>query len=109
MAEATLIGFAVAAGGDEPAATALFDNVRQERSVPHTSFTPQVHLHGGAVVVGPISSGDPQRFEVESFPFSLPASSVTHILFRWLPLRYSAQLASGRSGVLLNTGEFIEA
>src|SRR6185436_10599464 len=108
MGELSCVGLAVATGGQQSSVTALFDNIRQDASVPHTSFIPQLHLQSGSVVVGPILSGDSQRFQVESFPFSAPASSVTHILFRWLPSRYAPQVAYGRPGVLLASGEFIE-
>jgi hypothetical protein len=108
MPEAAYIGLAVATGGQQPSVSALFDNVRQDVYVPHTSFIPEVHLQSGSVMAGPILSGDAQRFEVESFPFAAPASSVSHILFRWLPNRYVSQVGFGRPGVLLNTGEFIE-
>ena len=38
----------------------------------------------------------------------VPGSTVSHILFRWLPLRYTYLLGSGHTGVLLTSGEFIE-
>ena len=108
MTEAVCIGLAVATGGQQSSVSALFDNVRQDVYVPHTSFIPEVHLQSGSVMAGPILSGDAQRFEIEGFPFSAPAASVSHILFRWLPNRYASQVGFGRPGVLLNTGEFIE-
>jgi hypothetical protein len=108
MGEVVFIGMAVATGGQQTLVSALFDNIRQDASIPHTSFIPELRLQSGSVVVGPILSGDSERFQVDSFPFSAPASGVTHIFFRWVPLRYASQVAFGRPGVLLATGEFIE-
>ena len=108
MTEGVCAGLALASGGDITMVSAMFDNIRQDTSVPHTSFIPEVHLQSGSTIVGPILSGTSERFDLETFPLRVPGSTVSHILFRWLPLRHSALPSSGHTGVLLTSGEFIE-
>jgi len=103
------IGLAATAGEEQIAGIATLDNVRQDVFVPETSFIPQIHLQSGSVIAGPILSGDQNSFTVQSFPYTVPASAVSHLLFRWLPFRYTTQLGSGTPGLLLNSGEFVEA
>jgi len=103
------IGLAATAGEEQISGIATLDNVRQDVFVPQTSFIPQIHLQSGSVIAGPILSGDQNSFTVQSFPFTVPASAVSHVLFRWLPFRYTTQLGSGTHGLLLNSGEFVEA
>lgn len=108
MSEHGWIGLAAAAGQEQIAGIATMDNVAQEVIVPQTSFVPQLHLQSGSVVVGPILAGDSSSFSVRSFPYSVPASSVSHVLFRWLPFRYNLRMGQDAAGLLLRNGQFIE-
>ncbi len=108
MTENVWIGLAAAAGQEQIAGIATMDNIRQDVVVPHTTFIPQLHLQSGSVVVGPILTSDSGSFSINSFPFSVPASTVSHVLFRWLPFRYTTQIATGTPGLLLTSGQFVE-
>jgi len=108
MSEHVWIGLAAAAGQQQIAGIATMDNVAQDVIVPQTSFVPQLHLQSGSVVVGPILSGDSSSFSVRSFPYSVPASSVSHVLFRWLPFRYNLRMGQDAAGLLLRNGQFVE-
>ncbi|HMC29134.1 MAG TPA: hypothetical protein VKM56_15195 [Verrucomicrobiae bacterium] len=108
MSEHVWIGLAAAAGQEQIAGIATMDNVAQDVIVPQTSFVPRLHLQSGSVVVGPILSGDSSSFSVRSFPYTVPASSVSHVLFRWLPFRYNLRMGQDTAGLLLRNGQFIE-
>jgi len=108
MSEHVWIGLAASAGQQQIAGVATIDNVTQDIIVPHTSFTPQVHLQSGSVISGPILAGDDSEFSLASFPFSVPASTVSYLLFRWLPYRFSSQISGGTPGVLLTSGQFVQ-
>src|SRR5205085_3804392 len=108
MADHVWIGLAAAAGQEQIAGIATMDNVAQDVIVPQTSFVPQLHLQSGSVVVGPILSGDSSSFSVRSFPYAVPASSVSHVLFRWLPFSLILRIGLVNAGLMLRIGEFIE-
>jgi regulation of enolase protein 1 (concanavalin A-like superfamily) len=108
MSEHVWIGLAASAGQPQIAGVATIDNVAQDVVVPHTSFTPQIHLQSGSVISGPILAGDDNEFSLASFPFSVPASTVSYLLFRWLPYRFSSQVSGGTPGVLLTSGQFVQ-
>ena len=108
MAEHIWIGLAACAGQGQIAGVATIDNVEQDVVVPHTSFVPQIHLQSGSVIAGPILTGDESEFSLSTFPFSVPASTVSYLLFRWLPFRYTTQVSMGNPGVLLTSGQFIQ-
>ena len=38
----------------------------------------------------------------------MPASSVSHVLFRWLPFRYNLRMGQDAAGLLLRNRQFIE-
>jgi len=108
MEQNVWIGLAAAAGQEEIAGVATMDNVAQDRMVPHSSFVPQVYLQSGSIVMGPIVAGDPMSFSVRSFPFTVPATAVSHVLFRWLPSRSASQVRTGTPGLILARSEFVE-
>jgi len=108
MAEHLWVGLAASAGQGQMAGVATIDNVAQDVIVPHTSFVPQIHLQSGSMIAGPIVSGNNSEFLLSTFPFSVPASTVSYLLFRWLPFRYTSQVSRGNPGLLLTSGQFIQ-
>lgn len=110
MPEACFIGLAVASGWDDHASQVLFDNVREALVIWTGPFTPRVELRSGSVVVGLIRSVDDTAVHFWGSPPRAPVSTlaVSRLLFRWVTPRMAAKIESGRPGVLLANGDFVE-
>jgi regulation of enolase protein 1 (concanavalin A-like superfamily) len=110
MAEEIFVGLALAGGRQDRLSQATFAEVSEAPSLRKSSFVPQVELQSGSVVTGWIRSVDETAVEFLGAPpkASLSTFAVARIIFQWLSPRQAAQIRSGRPGVLLATGEFVE-
>ncbi len=88
----------------------VFEHVEEGPSVRNRWFVPQVELSSGSAQSGHIAMMDDTaiRFESTARKEPLSSSSVANIRFQPMPSRQASRLDAGRSGVLLNTGEFID-
>ena len=88
----------------------VFEQVEEAPSLRNRWFVPQVELQSGSAQMGYIASMDDTsvRFDVASRKEPVSSMSVAMIRFQPLSSRKAALLASGRTGVLLTSGEFID-
>jgi len=89
---------------------ALLDQVREAPSLPLSSFVPRAQLLSGSVVVGPMESSSDNRI---TFPGAIARPDISlrdiaHLQFQWLGGRQADPVVSGRTGVVLASGEFID-
>ena len=86
------------------------DNVQEGLSLPSTSFVPQVELQGGSTIAGQIESADDDgvRFVGRAWQAPLSLYPVANIRFQFVPTRFAGKLKTGRAGVLLAGGDFID-
>src|SRR5262249_50602146 len=110
MTEEILVGLALAGGRQDRLNQAAFAEVNEAPRLRKSSFVPQVELQSGSIVTGWIRSVDETAVEFLGAPpkASLSTFAVARILFRWISPRQAEQIHSGRPGVLLTTGEFVE-
>jgi len=88
----------------------VFEQVAEAPSLRNRWFVPQIELQSGSGQNGYIASMDDTsvRFDVAARKEPIPNVSVANIRFQPLPPRMAAVFASGRIGVLLATGEFVD-
>ncbi len=117
MMEEIYVGVAATGMKDAPANRGLFqfqrasiDNLREAPFLPNESITPAVELHSGSVVLGKIRRADEHTIHFGGTlpPGPISVGKVSRILFRWVPYGLRTRIQSGRSGVLLMNGAFIE-
>jgi hypothetical protein len=110
MAEFAYVGLAVSSGREDRVQTSTFDQVNEAPWLWTSPITPRVELRSGSVMTGLIRSVDDTAVYFWGAPPRDPVATraVSRIVFQWLGPRESAKLQSGRPGVLLRTGEFVE-
>lgn len=88
----------------------VFEQVEQGPSLRNRWFVPQVELQSGSTQVGYIDRMDDTavHFDVASGKAALSEVNIANVRFRPVPARLTGMLNANRTGVLLNTGEFIE-
>jgi hypothetical protein len=88
----------------------VFEGVDAGTSLKNRWFTPRVELTSGSVKVGHLEGMDDAavHFENRFGRESVPRGSVANIRFQTLPSAWSLALQTGRTGVLLTSGEFID-
>jgi hypothetical protein len=104
------VGLSAAGLGEEFLNRATIDNIKEAPSVPVTPWIPTIQFRSGSLSVGRITGFTNGSLILPGFPerrtFALNA--VANVLFQWLPARSSWLLNSGKKGVLLASGEFVE-
>ncbi len=88
----------------------VFEQVEEAPSLRNRWFVPQIELQSGSAQLGYVASMDDTaiRFDVAARKEPVPSVSVANIRFQPVPPRMASVLASGRIGVLLATGEFVD-
>ena len=88
----------------------VFEQVEEGPSLKNRWFVPVVQLQSGTTQMGHIATMDDTAIHFEMAAGKEPVStlSVANIRFQSLPSRNVSVLNGGRTGVLLNTGEFID-
>ena len=89
---------------------AAIDNVQEGLAVSATIYPTQVELLSGSTVSARIQSleDDGIRFASRPLQTPLPARSVANIRFQFVPARAAHKLKTGRAGMLLANGDFID-
>ncbi|HEY2952945.1 MAG TPA: hypothetical protein VGK40_10195, partial [Verrucomicrobiae bacterium] len=108
MPEKIFVGLVVVSHGGPDAARGVFDHVRVNAVAPAGPFVPRLVLRGGSTLVGPIASVDDTSVtfvDRKQLP-SILTRNVAHILFQ--RLRSSDLIPTGRTGVLLENGDFVD-
>jgi hypothetical protein len=110
MNDAMFVGLAATAGHDGVLSRALFDQVEEAPALRNRWFVPRVLLKGGSVASGYVVAMDDSliRFQDESGLRSVSTDAAVTLSFQFVPDRWSALVASGRPGILLTTGQFID-
>lgn len=105
------VGLAASGFGEEFVSRAILDNFKEAPSVPVTSCVPMMQLLSGSTLSGRVVALNDSGFFLSGSPGREPVPSryVANILFQWLPSRFSGVLNSGKKGVLLTNGEFVES
>jgi hypothetical protein len=88
----------------------VFEHVEEASSVRNRWFVPQVELQSGSSQMGYIASMDDTsvRFDVTARKEPVSSATVATIRFQPLSPQKAALFASGRTGALLATGEFVD-
>ena len=104
------VGMAAVSMRDGVLSQSVFEQVEEAPSLRNRWFVPQVELLSGSMQMGHLASMDDTsvRFDVAARRDPISSASVATIRFQPLPPRQAALFASGRTGVLLATGEFID-
>jgi hypothetical protein len=108
MPEKIFVGLVVVSHGGPDPARAVFDHVRVNAVAPAGPFVPRLVLRGGSTLVGPIATVDDTSvtFVDRKKSPSILTRNVAHILFQ--RLRSSDLIPTGRTGVLLENGDFVD-
>ena len=105
-----LAGLVVATSKGAPEYAARFAGLRlTQRSVGEGVY-PQVTLASGSVLAGVMESADGVRLALRFGDAlrSLPMAGVSSVAFDWVRPDLAARLRTGRPGVLLPTGDFLD-
>ena len=103
------VGLASSGFREDMLTRAMLDNVQEGPSIPLTSFVPRVQLLSGSNLGGRIGSADDAILNfLEPGRSGVSTPSVAHVLFQYVPARWSWVLNSNKRGVLLMSGEFID-
>ena len=104
------VGMAAVSMKEGVLSQSVFEQVEEAPSLRNRWFVPQVELQSGSAQVGYIASMDDTavRFDVAARKDPVSSGSVATIRFQPLSPQKAALFASGRTGVLLVTGEFID-
>jgi hypothetical protein len=104
------VGMAVVGVRQETLNYSVFEGVEEGPRIRNRWFTPELELRSGSMQRGHLASLDESVFHFEGRPPREPVSrsSVANIRFQPLPREAGKLLNSGRKGVLLHTGEFID-
>ena len=104
------VGLAVVGVRDAVLNQSVFEQVEEGPSLRNRWFVPQVQLQSGTMHMGYIARMDDTaiRFETASDKEPVSTLNVANIRFQPLPSRYASALNTGRVGVLLSSGEFID-
>jgi hypothetical protein len=104
------VGMAVVGVREVSLNHSLFEAVEEGPRVRNRWFTPELELRSGSVQRGQLATLDESAFHFESKPPREPLSraSVANIRFQPLPREAGRLLSSGRQGILLHTGEFVD-
>ena len=110
MAKDCYAGLAVAGANGALVNEAVFERVEAGVFLRNRWSVPQVELTSGSMKAGHVESMDDRsiNFSTRYGAESLPLGSVAQIRFQPLPARAARELKSGRTGVLLASGEFID-
>jgi regulation of enolase protein 1 (concanavalin A-like superfamily) len=111
MAEAIYVGLAVASGRGDRLHTSTFDRVQEAPWLWTSPHLPRIELQSGSSVMGLIRAVDDTAVRFWGAPprEPVPRRAVSRIVFQWLGARDTTRLPSGKPGVLLRNGEFIES
>ena len=110
LPEEIFVGLASSGNNQAVLNRAMIDNLREAPVLASSSFVAQTVLQSGSVLAGHLHSADDRAIQFAG-PLPqppVPTSAVAHILFQWLPFRFSPRIQAGRPGLILSTGEFIE-
>jgi hypothetical protein len=107
------VGLAIASAAEESKerSRAAFDNVSIERGSPKmTSSIKGLLLRDGSMVVADIRRADDTavKFQALGREMTVPTSHVARILYRALTEEAASRIPSGRTGVVLSNGDFID-
>jgi hypothetical protein len=104
------VGLAASGFGEEFVSRAMLDNFKEAPSIPVTACVPTVELLSGSTLAGRIVALNDSGLFLSGSPGRdpIPQRSIANVLFQWLPSRFSSLLNSGKKGVLLTNGEFVE-
>lgn len=104
------VGMAAASMREGVLGQSVFEQVEEAPSLRNRWYLPQVELLSGSLQAGYLASMDDTsvRFDVLARKEPISSLSVATLRFQPLPPRQAALFASGRTGVLLVTGEFID-
>jgi hypothetical protein len=110
MHQEIYVGLAAAGFGEEFVSRAMLDNFREAPSLPVTACVPTVQLLSGSTLAGRIVALNDSGLFLSGGPGREPIQTrmIANVLFQWLPSRFSNILNSGKKGVLLMNGEFVE-
>lgn len=110
MADEIHAGLAVVGVRDTAGGEAHFEGVEEGASLRNRAYVPQIELKSGSLQSGYIERMDDTdiRFDPQERRAPVNTRSVAMIRFQPLPVKSAPLLASGRRGVLLTSGEFIE-
>jgi hypothetical protein len=110
MDEDFLVGMAVSGGPSGLLNRTLFDGIEEAPALRNRWFVPRVTLKSGSVVAGHIVEMNDSmiRFQDDFGTRSVAAPAAVNLCFQVVPERLSALVASGRPGILLSTGQFID-
>jgi hypothetical protein len=104
------VGLAVTGGRQNVMNQSVFEQVEEGPTLRNRWFVPEVELLSGSMQIGYIASMDDTaiHFEGELLKTPVSKSTVATVRFQSLPGRLAAMLNTGRFGVLLTSGEFID-
>jgi hypothetical protein len=110
MGQKIYVGLSAAGFGEEFVSRAMLDNFKEAPSLPVSSCVPTVQLLSGSTLSGRIVGLNQSGLYLSGAPGRDPIQPryIANVLFQWLPSRYSQVLNSGKKGVLLMNGEFVE-
>jgi len=105
-----LVGLAVVGVQDKVMNQSSFEHVEEGVALRNRWYVPQVQLQSGTTQMGYIARMDDTAVHFEQTADKEPISTlnVANIRFQPLPSRYGAALNTGRTGVLLSSGEFVD-
>ncbi len=109
MAGDIFVGLAITSMNEYRLNQSVFDQVR-EAPFFEGAFVPRLELTSGSVVVGRFDFVDETsvKFTGLTDKPAISTPAVARILFQWLPERLAGKIKSGRPGVLLTDGAFLE-
>jgi hypothetical protein len=110
MAEEVYVGLTVVGVRSETWNESRFEAVEEGASLRNRWFAPEIELRSGSVQSGYVSSMDDTAIRFEPREGKPPVSihGIAHLRFQPVPSRLAPVVSSGRKGVLLSSGEFIE-
>jgi len=79
----------------------------QESKISENGFVPEMRLTGGSIEISRIESMDDSLIQLGGGGGALNTKAVASIRFRPVPQRLGKMIASGRTGIVLASGEFV--
>jgi hypothetical protein len=104
------VGMAAVSMREGVMSQSVFEQVEEASSLRNRWFVPEVELQSGSTQMGYVASMDDAsvRFDVAARRDPISSASVATVRFQPPSPRQAARFASGRIGVLLVTGEFVD-
>jgi hypothetical protein len=106
MPDEVLVGIGAVSIREGVLTRSRIDHVQEGKSLGN-GFVPEVRLVGGSMEVGPLESMDDSLIRFGAGGTPVATKTAANIRFRPISQRMAKVVASGRTGIVLSSGEFV--